>query len=260
MMDQPKQERFTVALLQLAVASEKGTDWPERMNELLSRVGEVDLIILPELWRVGYYNFAAYHDKAETTKGETVCLLKELARNLKTYVLGGSFIEECAGRFYNTAIFLDREGNVVDSYRKTHLLSYRSEERAILSPGDGGKVVKTALGSFGIAICYDLRFPELFRAMSVKGAQVFLLPAAWPLSRMEAWEVLCRARATENQAYVIACNSAGRGLLGRSMVVDPWGVKIGALGNGEGVLRAQIDLAAEASFRNEFPAWRERKD
>jgi len=260
MMDQQEQQTFTVALLQLAISSEKDTDWPERINRLLSRVGEVDLVILPELWRVGYYNFASYHSRAETLEGETVCFLAKLAENLRAYVLGGSFIEECAGSLYNTAVLLDREGNVLDCYRKTHLLNYGSKERAILSPGDGGKVVKTGLGSFGIAICYDLRFPELFREMSVKGAEVFLLPAAWPLSRMEAWEVLCRARATENQAYVIACNSAGRGLLGRSMVVDPWGVKIAALGNGEGVLCTQIDLAAEACFRSEFPAWRERDE
>lgn len=258
MMDQQEQQTFTVALLQLAISSEKDTDWPERINRLLSQVDKVDLVILPELWRVGYYNFASYHSKAETLKGETVCFLAKLAENLRAYVLGGSFIEECAGSLYNTAVLLDREGNVLDSYRKTHLLNYGSKERAILSPGDGGKVVKTGLGSFGIAICYDLRFPELFREMSMKGAQVFLLPAAWPLSRMEAWEVLCRARATENQAYVIACNSAGRRLLGRSMVVDPWGVKIAALGNGEGVLCTQIDLAAEGRFRSEFPAWRER--
>jgi predicted amidohydrolase len=247
-----------VAVIQPALVEESDARRLARVERLLGRVQGADLVLLPELWRVGYSDFSSYSRKAETLEGKTVSFLREVARKLGVYLLGGSIVERRGERLYNTAVLLDREGKLIGSYRKTHLLSYRSHERALLTPGEGGEVVKTEFGRLGIAICYDLRFPELFRGMSEQGAEVFLIPAAWPSVRMAAWEGLCRARAVENQGYTVACNAVGRGLLGRSMVVDPWGVKVAALGVREGVLRAEMDLEALRGFRDEFSAWRER--
>ncbi len=251
-------EKIGVAVIQPALVEEGDARRLARVERLLYGARGADLVLLPELWRVGYSDFSSYSRKAEALEGETVSFLRKVARGLGIYLLGGSIVERQGERLYNTAVLLDREGKLIGSYRKAHLLSYRSQERDLLTPGEGSEVVKTKIGRLGIAICYDLRFPELFRGMSEQGAEVFLIPAAWPSARMEAWESLCQARAVENQGYIIACNAVGRGLLGRSMVVDPWGVKVAALGFREGVLRAEIDLEALRDFRDEFSAWRER--
>jgi predicted amidohydrolase len=258
-MKECRQEaKISVAVLQPSLPAERDEERLARVEGLVAEVTKADLLLLPELWRVGCTDFSTYKGKAEPLSGETLVFLQKVARGAGAYLLGGSLIESAGEHLYNTAVLLDRTGEIAGIYRKLHLLNYRSQERIILTPGEGCTVVATPLGNMGIAICYDLRFPELFREMSVTGAEVFLVPAAWPSVRLEAWEVLCRARAVENQAYVVACNATGKGLLGHSMVVDPWGVKIASLGRREGVLRAELDLAALRRFREEFPVWRER--
>lgn len=250
------QKKIRVALIQLGV-HEGGVPW-KRVEELFAQAEGADLIMLPELWPVGYFDFASYRKRAETLFGETFDLIKRAAQQIGAFILGGSFIETDGGRFYNTAILFDREGRLLGTYRKQHLLSYRSREREILTPGRDSLVVPTEIGTLGVAICYDLRFPELFRGMAAEGAEIFLVPAAWPIVRMEAWEALTRARAVENQAFLLGCNATGKGLLGRSAVVDPWGVTRARLGGEEGVLRAELDLILMRAFRDEFSAWRER--
>ena len=243
-------------MIQIAV---RGADDPvAAVDGLIDRVQGVDLVILPELWNVGYFDFSAWIERAEPLHGPTLEFIRDMARRLDAFVLGGSFIEQDGGRYYNTAVFVDPSGDLLGKYRKRHLLSYRSKEREILTPGSEPLVVPTEIGTFGAAICYDLRFPEIFREMAEQGAEVFLVPAAWPIVRMEAWEAMTRARAVENQAFLVGCNAAGKGFLGRSVVVDPEGVVFGCLGGGEGVLRAELDLAGMRAFREEFPAWRER--
>ena len=253
-----QKEKISVAAVQLAITEETDAQRLARVKRLLEAVEKADLVLLPELWRVGYSNFASYSKKAEALTGKTVSFLKGAAKEHKAYLLGGSIVERKGEKLYNTAVLLDPAGKLISAYRKSHLLSYRSQERALLTPGADITVAETAIGTLGLAICYDLRFPELFRTMSARGAEVFLIPACWPAVRLEAWECLSRARAAENQAIVIACNATGKGLLGRSMVVDPWGVTIAALGGEEGILRTEIDLRALRDFREAFPAWRER--
>jgi len=251
-----QKERIEVALVQVAVRAGEAP-WA-RVAELLDRARGADLVVLPELWGIGYFDFSAWRERAEPLRGETFEFLSAAAQRLDAFILGGSFIEQDGGRYYNTAVFLDPGGRLLGRYRKRHLLSYRSKEREILTPGEEPLVVPTDIGTFGTAICYDLRFPELFRGMAEQGAEIFLVPAAWPIVRVEAWEALTRARATENQAYLLGCDAAGRGLLGRSVVVDPQGVAVAGLGGEEGVVRAELDLAGMRAFRKEFPAWRER--
>ncbi len=253
-----QKEKISVAAVQPVITEETDEQRLARVKRLLEAVGKVDLVLLPELWRVGYFDFASYSKKAETLEGKTVSFLKGTAAELAAYLPGGSIVERRGEKLYNTAVLLDPEGELIGTYRKNHLLSVRSQERDLLTPGEKITVVSTTIGTLGLAICYDLRFPELFRAMSVQGAEAFLISAAWPTARLEAWDCLCRARAAENQAIVVACNATGKSLLGRSMVVDPWGVKIAALGGEEGILRSELDLKALRKFRKEFPAWRER--
>jgi len=253
-----QQGRIRVALVQSQIKEESDSSCLAQVASLLEDARGADLVLLPELWRGGCFDSDSYARRAEAIGGETASLLRRQARDLGAFVLGGSLVERDDGRLYNTAVLLDREGTLVSVYRKIHLLDYQSQERRVLSAGEAVVVVPTEMGVFGLATCYDLRFPELFRTMAERGAEVFLVPAAWPSSRVEAWDALTRARAVENQAYVVACDGTGRGLLGRSRVVDPWGVIAASLGEGPGVLSAEIDLARLREYREEFPAWRER--
>lgn len=259
-MTETKQEqRMEVALLQLSVDEETDATRLQRVEKLLAgRASRADLVVLPELWRWGQHDLAHHKERAETRAGETAVFLSRQARELSAYVVGGSIIEQEGDRYFNTSLLFDRQGELIGRYRKSHLLAYRSQERDLLSRGNEALTFPTPLARLGIAICYDLRFPELFREMARAGTEVFVVPAAWPIARMEAWTALCHARAVENQAYVIACGGTGGGLLGRSMVVDPWGATAASLGGEEGVLRTTIDLGRLRKFRAEFPVWRER--
>ncbi len=253
-----QEEKIRVALIQPEIREESDSRRLAAMASLLEGARGADLVVLPELWRVGYSDFDAYSAKAETLEGETASLVREMARGLQAFVLGGTIIEEGDGKLFNTALLVDRRGELLTTYRKIHLLEYRSRERSLLSPGDAARVVPVEFGVLGLAVCYDLRFPELFRILAERGAQIVLVPSAWPARRFEAWDALSRARAVENQGYLLACDGTGNGLLGQSRVVDPWGVVIASLGGRPGVLHAELDLGALRRFRDEFPAWRER--
>jgi predicted amidohydrolase len=246
------------ALVQLKIADETDAARMEKVRALLLAARGADIIVLPELWRLGYANLASFRKAAETIDGETVSFLRDMAAELNADIVGGSIVEKDADQYYNTAVFVDRKGNLCGKYRKTHLLSYRSQERKFLTAGAEFPVFGTRWGNLGIAICYDLRFPELFRRLAERGAELLIVPSEWPTIRMEAWQALCAARAVENQCHVVACNATGKGLLGCSMVIDPNGVRIAAMGKEEGVLRAMINLERMRTFRQEFPAWQER--
>jgi len=246
-----------VVVVQPEIADEPDGDRIERIAGLLRRTAGADLIVLPELWRIGVFRADAVKRGAEPLDGPSIAAIRAAAPR-SAYVLVGSVLERRDHGICNSAILLDPGGDIVAVYRKQHLLAYRSRERALLTPGQEDVVVRTRWGAWGIALCYDLRFPEAFRRMTERGAEVFLVPAAWPLDRAEAWDALTRARAVENQAALVAAGSAGCSLLGRSRIVDPWGVVTASLGGEEGLLFGEVDLAALRRFRGEFTAWQDR--
>jgi len=259
MAETKPKHQLEVTLLQLGAGEETNATVLQRVQELLTGyASKADLVVLPELWRWGHLDFSHHKEQAETLAGESAVFLGRQARELSAYVIGGSIIEREGDRYFNTSLLFDRRGKLIGRYRKSHLLAYRSQERDLLSCGDEAPIFATPLARLGVAICYDLRFPELFREMALAGAEVFIVPAAWPITRMEAWTALCHARAVENQAYVIACGATGGGLLGHSMVVDPWGVTVASLSGEEGMLHATLDLDRLHRYREEFTAWRER--
>jgi predicted amidohydrolase len=247
-----------VASIQLEVTREEPkAERVERAAGLVESLDRADLVLLPEAWNVGYFGFDRYAEDAEALDGPTVERLSNAARAANAWVLAGSIIERDGDRLFNTSVLLDRQGAVAGSYRKIHLFGYGSEEQRLLSPGDVVTVVETELGPLGLATCYDLRFPELFRAMVDRGAEAFLVASAWPYPRVEAWSVLNRARALESQAWLISANCVGDGC-GRSMVVDPWGTPVAAAGDREAVLIADVDLESAGAARADFPALRDR--
>jgi predicted amidohydrolase len=219
-----------------------------------------DLVLLPELWATGYFAFDDYAGTAQPLDGPLVRAMGAAAAAAGVVLHAGSMVErDGAGRLFNTSLLFDRDGALVHTYRKVHLFGYGSREQELLTPGEH----VGAHGELALSTCYDLRFPELFRAQVDDGSQLFLVAAAWPLARIEHWQLLLRARALENQSFVLACNAAGRQgeveLAGRSAVVDPWGTVLAEAGAGPQTLTLDVDPDVATRARKEFPALADRR-
>lgn len=235
---------------------------PARVTRALGLVeqaaAEADLVVLPELWHVGAFDVDAAREHAQSIDGPLVQALGGLAAEHGIWLHGGSFAERGAdGRHYNTSVLFDPAGTLVASYRKIHLFGFDGGETVLMSAGAELVVVDTPLGPTGLATCYDLRFPELFRALVEGGATAVLLTSGWPTPRIEHWDVLTRARAIENQVWVVACNEVGEQpgitLGGHSVVIDPRGAVVAAAGDAEEILTAQVDPRESQAWRSAFP-------
>ncbi|WP_035850926.1 carbon-nitrogen family hydrolase [Kitasatospora azatica] len=223
-----------------------------------------DLVVLPELWATGYFHFDDYAATAQPRSGEAARALAAAARAAGVHLHAGSLVErDEQGRLYNTSLLYGPDGELLHAYRKIHLFGYDSRESALLTAGQGAAVVPTPFGRIGLAACYDLRFPELFRAQTEQGAELLLLSAAWPLARIEHWQLLLRARAIENQAMVVAVNAGGRQgeveLGGHSMVVDASGQVLLQTGSDPEIRSVDLDLTSTAQARRTFPALADRR-
>ena len=236
----------------------------EHLDEVSQQVrsaSDADLIVLPELWNVGYFAFDEYEDAAEPADGPTAERLSMLAREVGVVLHCGSLVERAGPVLHNTSLVFGRDGATIARYRKVHVFGYRSRERELVTAGDALTTFPVAGVAAGMAICYDLRFPELFRA-GVDDVSLFVVPATWPAARVGHWQALLRARAIENQAFVVGCNAAGRNggvdLGGMSGVFDPWGDVCGLAGPEPGLLDVTIDLSAVGRSRHDFPVLRDR--
>ena len=222
-----------------------------------------DLVVLPEIWNVGYFAFDRYEADAEPLDGETMTGLRELAADLGVAVHAGSIVERDGDDLYNTSAYIDGTGDVRATYRKMHLFGYESAETELLTPGEEVVCFGTEFGTVGLATCYDLRFPGLFRAMADRGLDLLLVTSAWPLARLDHWSLLTRVRALENQCVLAAANVVGENggvdLGGHSVVVDPWGTPLADAGSRERTVHATVDAAEIAEARDEFPALADRR-
>jgi predicted amidohydrolase len=237
-----------------------------RLDEVRSwddRLPDADLIMLPELWRVGFFGFDDYAAAAESPDGPTTAHAVELARGRGAWVHGGSFVERDGDHLHNTSVLVDPAGSVRLRYRKSHLFGYKSAEAQLLTPGTGASVLDLDGVRVGAVTCYDLRFPELFRQMLDDGAEMFCVTSAWPRRRLDHWRTLCRARAIENLAWLVACNAGGTdngvALAGHSMVIDPWGEVVAEADESPTVLTADIDVERVREVRAEFPFLDDRR-
>jgi len=236
----------------------------------------VDLVVLPEIFNVGYFAFDAYARYAEGLDGDTLARMRSAAREHDVGVLAGSIVEDLAATadggavdvpaedgLANTSVLFDRDGTRLAVYRKHHLFGYGSEESDLLAPGESLSVAAFEGFTVGISTCYDLRFPELYRGLADRGATLLLVPSAWPYPRVEHWELLARARAVENLLYLAACNGSGTfedaTLLGRSTVYDPWGTVLASSDDDPALVTAELDPDRVRAVREEFPAWRDRR-
>jgi deaminated glutathione amidase len=224
------------------------------------------LVVLPEKW-------PALGSGAEPLDGPLVAWARALAAELRIDLVAGSFSERVAGaqKLSNTSVHAGPDGELRGVYRKVHLFDvevegtvYRESEHE--APGDELVVTQAAGGvELGLSVCYDVRFPELYRALAVRGARVLSIPAAFTLpTTRDHWEVLVRARAIENACFVVAANQIGEhapGLRsgGRSLIVDPWGIVLAQAPDREAFIVADLDLEAQARIRATLPALRHRR-
>jgi len=221
------------------------------------------LVVLPELWGSGYDLAGAAQHADELGAG----LFAEMAALAKTHgiYLAGSLLERQGDRFFNTAVIYDPRGILRGHYRKAHLFRLMDEHQ-YLQAGDTMPVFDLPWGRTALAVCYDLRFPELFRHYALEGAVVAVIPAQWPARRMDHWQTLLRARAIENQMVVAGCNRVGRDgdkdapFGGHSAVYDAWGRAV-AKGNGdeEALLTGEVDLDTVAQARSFIPVFEDRR-
>jgi len=211
--------------------------------------------------------------QAEPIPGPTSQAMSELAARLKITLLAGSIAERASsGGVFNSSLLFAPDGRQLSCYRKIHLFDIDLPGRVtfmeskFLSPGDRIRVTETPIGRLGQAICYDLRFPELFRCLVDREAELFVVPAAFTMATgRDHWEALVRARAIENQAYVIAPNQFGRhtpsmNSYGRSLIVDPWGTVLATAPDGEAVITAVVQRTHQAEIRATLPAITHRRD
>jgi len=231
-----------------------------------------ELVVLPEKWNLlgSSENLIAGAEPIES--GPTISAARGWARELGINLVAGSIAERAEGadRLFNTSCAIDADGEVVSVYRKIHMFDvdvdgvrYRESDNE--QPGD--EIVTGRLGELelGLTVCYDLRFPELYRILAVRGARVLTVPSAFtaPTGRAH-WEVLLRARAIENQAFVIAPNQVGKAppqyeSYGHSMIVDPWGEVLAEAAEGDCVIDAELDLGRQDEIRASLPSLANRQ-
>jgi predicted amidohydrolase len=226
----------------------------------LGRIREqnVRLAVLPEMWSSGFD-----YRNLEVLALQTPRVVQELGAFSANHgmVIVGSLPERTDDGLYNTSYVIDN-GSLKGRYRKLHLFSPMREDRFLLA-GQDTLVVDTAAGRIGVAICYDLRFPELFRRLTLDGADLICLSAQWPKPRLDHWCTLLKARAIENQVYMVAANCCGvQGKLdffGNSMIVSPRGEVLAEGGEAPCEIFAEIDGEAQRAYREAIPAWNDRR-
>lgn len=244
-----------IALIQMNSDERKELNL-DRAEEMIreASLSRPDIVALPEC-----FNFLASEKEtlatAETIPGPTINRFSLLSQKYGFFLLAGSIAERTSNpeRYRNTSVLIGPDGTLKATYSKIHLFDISipgevtNRESSYVIPGDSTVVVGTPLGKLGLSICYDLRFPELFRALALQGAQVIFAPSAFSaFTGKDHWEPLLRARAIENQVYVSApaqCGwHQGKRCYGNSMIVDPWGTVVARASDRESVIFADIDL------------------
>lgn len=252
-----------VALVQMTVVSGDVEGNRRRGVELVQEAAkQAEVVVLPEIWTTGYAlrNVA---DSAEELGGATISQLAAVARSANVTVVAGSIPHKHLGQIYNSVFVISPTGEVVSDYQKLHMCSMY-KEHTFFAPGQHRSVFDIGGVKAGVAVCYELRFPELFRSLTMDGAQVIFVPAEWPTARGNHWRVLNQARAIENQVFICAVNCAGQHrsdvFYGHSMVIAPNG-EIAAEGaeEKEDIVYCQLDMALVEKVRGSLRVWDDRR-
>ena len=263
---------YLAAAVQMTASSSKAENLAKAETFVrLAAERKAALVVLPEVfsWRGRHRKEP---EQVESIPGPTTHRLQELATRHAIHLLAGSFLEKSGeSRAYNTSLLFSPDGDIVACYRKIHLFDVdipgqvSIKESDSMKPGEEVVTATTQLGTVGLSICYDLRFPELYRGLTQRGAQVVFVPSAFTFPTGAAhWEALLRARAIENQVYIVAPNQIGKNVYGfadygNSMIIDPWGKILARALDKECVITAEIDLDYLEKVRRELPCLAHRR-
>lgn len=254
--------KLSISLAQMHIAlGDTGRNFQRMQNSAVeaARRGS-HLVVFPELWSTGYAleeskELASVLNSGMFTQVTTVATQNKIS-------IVGSILEKRGVEVANSAAFFAPNGRMMGVYRKIHLFGLFDEDKW-LSPGSSPLSVELPWGETGLAICYDLRFPELFRHYAVDGAKMIIIAAEWPLARVDHWRTLLQARAIENQCFIVACNAAGETgdtvFGGHSMIVDPWGKIIIEGGDDPMLLTAEIEMDVVDEVREKIPVFDDRR-
>lgn len=265
--------KYIAAVVQLDTQNDKG----ENLKAICSYIDEAaahgaKLVSFPEVMNLEGRNVGEGGNH-EPIPGYTTEKLMAKAKEHGIYIHSGSFREEIPGekRAYNTTVMINPQGEIIAKYRKLHTFDVTlpdgtvCEESARIRPGEEIVTVDTELGKLGFSICYDIRFPELFRIMALEGAQVIFTPASFTMpTGKDHWEPILRTRAIENGVYIVAAGQIGQKTnytaYGNSMVVDPWGTVISRAKDQPGITYAEIDLDYLDKIRRQIPSLKNRRE
>ncbi|MFC1912376.1 nitrilase-related carbon-nitrogen hydrolase [Chloroflexota bacterium] len=243
-------------------------------EQMIDKVADADLILLPEIWNASIFAIDEYSENAEPINGETISRIAAKAREVNAYILAGSIIERAEdGSLSNTSVLLNPKGENIATYRKIHLVGHHisgtistSEggEKAVMKRGQEIVAVKTDIGVLGLSTCYDIHFPELYRKLAIEhGVEMFLHPAAWPITKVDMYFTLMKARAAENLCWLVGCLSAGVSrsnvLQGYSVIIEPEGAVVACgLRGEECIIRGEIDISRIYDLRKSLPVYKDR--
>jgi omega-amidase len=263
---------FKLSICQMSISREKSENL-RTARDLIERSAAdgADLVILPEMFNCPY-DIELFRDYSENCPGgESIRMLSQAARDGKVYLVGGSLPEKQGERIFNSSFVFNPQGEIIGRHRKLHLFDSNLnkdvcfKESEVISSGDKITVVNTVHGLIGIAICYDLRFPEIFRLMSMAGAILAVVPAAFnEITGPAHWEMLLRSRAVDNQFYLAGASPAryqtkSLTIFGHSMLVDPWGEIIAEAGVDQQLITGEIFPDRVQEVRDRLPLLKHRR-
>lgn len=226
---------------------------------------DTDIVLLPEDWNSGFSDkmFHEIDKHAEKIDGPSLNFLKDLAKKYNVWIVGGSLsIKYEDGIYKNTTFLINREGKIEGDYSKMHLYNDMDENIAFEN-GSKIEVYNTEMGKLGFMICYDIRFPELARSYALKGADALIVVSDFPEPRLDHWKTLLKARAIENQMYVVACNRVGKSPMGtyfgHSLIINPWGEILNEGGNEQEILVGDVDFKESKDVRSLIHVFQHRQ-
>ena len=261
-------KELSISIIQMLVERNKKNNLL-KAKELIKKAlrDYPDIIVLPEMFNCPY-DISYFSEFSEKEGEETWMFLSQIAKKNNTYIVGGSIPENNNNKIYNTCYIFDKHGKQIGKYRKTHLFDIDVEngqyfcESDVLSPGNHTEIVSIEGIDIGILICYDIRFPEISRKLTNDGAKIIIVPAAFNMTTGPLhWELLFRARALDNQIFLIAASQARNHSsnyisYGNSLICDPWGKVLQRISEKEEILSSKINLSEIDKVRNQIPVLR----
>jgi len=260
-----------IALIQMTIVNNKEKNLQNARNKIeAAATKDSEIICLPEMFNCPYDN-SYFKDFAEDDYGQTITMIRSLAKEFSCIIIAGSIPEKYENRIYNTSYVINETGNIISKHRKIHLFDVDVEggitfkESEILSPGNQITIVDTKFTKIGIAICYDMRFPEVIRKMALEGAEIVFIPAAFNMTTGPAhWHTIAKARALDNQLYMALCSparnmNASYTAYGHSLIANPWGAIEKEIDEKESILIHEVNLNAIPPIRKSLPLLKHRK-